>query len=161
MLINRIKRMTIAAAAAVLLASCGESEVTPVNPEPLPLGTGIWFLNTVDDSILGSTIATRTVGVAIERTVVDSGSLFVGSDGGYEQRYWLRIFVSGALDREETVIDLGTWSALGLGFTFTSSVRNRSFTITPVASNRLMSAEPMVFFAGAPITEGVYRRTRP
>ena len=97
----------------------------------------------------------------IERTVVDSGSLFVGIDGDYEQRYWLRIFVAGALDREETVIDLGTWDALGASFTFTSSVRSRQFTVTPALGDRLVSAEPMVFYSTAPTTEGIYRRTRP
>jgi hypothetical protein len=158
---DALKRILLVAFAAVVTVSCEDTGTGIVDPGPLPLGTGQWFLNTADDSVLGSTIAQRTVGVALERTVVDSGSLFINADGAYEQRYWLRIFVTDVLDREETVIDIGTWAAIGSSFTFTSSVRTRTFTVTPAIDDRLFTAEPMVFWADPPQTEGLYRRTRP
>jgi hypothetical protein len=156
--VKRIALMTLAAAA---IAACDATGTTTPPPGPSPLGAGTWYLNTVDDSALGSTIATRIVGVTEERTFADSGFLVVNVDGSYEQRYWLRVFVTGVLDRSETVIDLGNWIATDTGYVFVSSVRSRSFLIVPIDLANTASEEQMVFYQTAPTTFGLYRRTRP
>lgn len=153
-------RVTLLCATLAAGAACGENSV-PFNPDPVELGTGEWFLNTVDDSVLGSTIATRRVGVAEERTVVDSGWLSVDSYGEYEQRLWMRIYVNGVLDREETFIDIGSWTPVGDTNEFTSDVRARTFSVIARSSNRIESEERMLSWTDAPLTIGTYRRTRP
>lgn len=155
------KRIAVVLVAVAVVVSCGEGGLGPPPPGSLPLGTGLWYMNIADDSALSSTIATRSVGVAQERTQLDSAFLDVRVDGSYEQRYWLQTFVNGVLDRTETVIDLGTWRFTGVTYAFTSSVRARAFFVEPTITGRLESLETMVFFQDPPQTAGEYRRTRP
>lgn len=157
-----IMRIALALACAVAITSCEENGTTaPPLTGPLPIGTGFWYMNTADDSTLSTTIATRVVGVAQERTQLDSSFINIGADGTYEQRFWLQIFVTGVLDRRETVIDYGTWALSGDSYLFTSSVRERDFLVAPTINGRLQTLEPMVSFVDPPETAGDYRRTRP
>ncbi len=157
-----VKRIAVLLLGVGAILSCEVSTSTSPPPQgALPLATGFWFLHTADDSAVSATIAERTVGIALERTVVDSASLFIESDGSYEQRYWIRVFVTGVLDRSETVIDLGTWALNVDTYTFTSAVRTREFSVTPTVTGQLRTLERMVFWLDAPETTGIYHRTRP
>ncbi len=156
------RRLAHALLAVLLVAACDDrSSVVPTGPQPRPLGEGVWYLNTVDDSALGSVVASRFVGAAEETAVIDSGRLTVNAAGSYEQRYWIRYFITGALDRSDVVIDAGEWVQSAFGYTFVSQIRSRTFEIRVQADNRITSREPFVFYANAPLTEGGYRRTRP
>lgn len=159
---SSLPRLALALLFVGAVAAC-DSDETPVIglPEPSPLNDGFWYLHTANDSAPGDTIAARSVGIAPERTVLDSSRFFVNPYGEYEQRYWLRIFLQGVLDRSETVIDEGTWALVANQYVFTSSVRTRSFVVFPTPDGRLLTEEPMVFWDNAPMVEGVYRRTRP
>jgi len=161
MRLHAFKRIAVVLASAATIASCDDSGLAPVPPTSIPLGSGQWFLNTVNDSVLGSTVSTRIVGVTQERSVADSGWLSVNVDGSYEQRYWLRHFITNVLDRSETVIDVGTWTTTDSGYVFTSTVRTRAFLVLPVDLSNIRTEEPMVFYQDPPVTEGRYRRTRP
>ena len=161
MRLHAFKRIAVVLASAATIASCDDSGLAPLPPTSIPLGSGQWFLNTVNDSVLGSTVSTRIVGVAQERSVADSGWLSVNVDGSYEQRYWLRHFITNVLDRSETVIDVGTWTTTDSGYVFTSTVRTRAFLVLPVDLSNIRTEEPMVFYQDPPVTEGRYRRTRP
>lgn len=155
-------RLALALLVAGTVAACDSDESAVIGPpEPSPLNDGFWYLHTANDSAPGGTIASRSVGIAPERTVLDSSWFFVNPYGEYEQRYWLRIFVQGQLDRNETVIDEGTWALVNNQYVFSSSVRTRSFVVYPTPDGRLLTEEPMVYWPDAPLVEGVYRRTRP
>lgn len=161
MRLHPLKRITVVLAAVALLVSCGDGGIAPPPPGSIALGTGLWYMHAADDSALSTTISERTVGVALERTQLDSAYLDVRADGTYEQRYWLQIFVTGALDRTEVVIDQGTWSFTGVTYAFTSNVRARAFFVEPTIIGTIETLETMVFYTDPPETAGVYRRTRP
>lgn len=161
-------RRCIAVLAVALLAGCDEGTIAAgPGGGTLPLPEGYWYLNTANDSGLPSVISERIVGVALERTILDSAVLNVIDDGRWTQRYWYRVFVTGLLDRTEVVIDEGTWAQAPAGspdntYVLTSTVRARTAEVSfaPPATE-LRTIEPMLFFSGAPSVEGAYRRTRP
>jgi hypothetical protein len=162
MRLTALKRIALVLVSASAVMSCQEDATTaPPITGAFPIGTGYWYMNTVNDSAMGSVISTRIAGVAQEKTYLDSAWLLVGVDGTYEQRYWTRVFLTGLLDRKETVIDYGTWALAGDTYEFTSNVRERVFLIAPTINGRLRSLEPMVFYTDPPESEGEYRRTRP
>lgn len=155
-------------AAAAFAGACGES--APITNPPggsLPLPEGFWYLNAANDSALSATIGERTVGVALEESILDSASIFIGDDGTWRQRYWYRVFVTQALDRTEVVVDEGTWAAAPDGsppntYVLTSSLRGRTITVSFEApATELRSVERMLTFVDAPDVNGLYRRTRP
>lgn len=153
-------RLALALVAAGTFAACGDTTTAPVTG-PLPLGTGYWYMHFADDSALSTTIASRSVGVVVERTQLDSAVLRVLPDGSYEQRWWMQTFLNGAPDRTETVVDYGSWRLSGDAYAFTSEIREREFLVAPTINGRLQTLETMVFFQDPPETEGIYRRTPP
>lgn len=161
MRLDPLKRIAVMLATIAAAVSCADNGLAPLPPGSVPLDARRWYMNLADDSALSSTIATRSVGVAQERTQLDSAFLDVKIDGSYEQRYWLQIFVNGVLDRAETVIDFGTWRMSGASYAFTSSVRARVFSVETPVNGRLETLETMVFFQNPPETAGEYRHTRP
>ena len=146
---------------AVSFAACGDGGTAPIVNGPDSLVAATWYINTVGDSAPGATVAVRLIGAAQERTVLDSGQLYVSALGSYEQRYWLRVFVNGVLDRSETVVDQGSWSLGTDNYRFRSTIRTRDFFVTPASGGRLLSSEALVFYVGAPTSAVVYRSTRP
>ncbi|MND03528.1 hypothetical protein D3C83_233890 [compost metagenome] len=69
--------------------------------------------------------------------------------------------VTGSLDRQETVIDLGTWNSAGGQHNFTSNVRTRTFTWFTPSLGLVNSAERFATHVSAPENDAVYRLTRP
>lgn len=154
--------------AVAVLTACDEGTITSgPGGGTLPLPEGYWYLNTANDSGLPAVISERTVGVALERTILDSAVINVLDDGTWTQRYWYRVFVTGILDRTEVVVDQGTWAEAPAGspdntYLLTSTIRPRvsEVSFAPPATE-LLSVEPMLFYSNAPSVEGAYRRTRP
>lgn len=148
----------------VVALACGDgtgSSGPP--PTPGPLESGPWYLHTANGDPLPAKISERIVGVALEETFVDSARIDVDLNAGtWEQRYWIRVLVTGVLDRQEVVIDFGDY-AIGPGMTylFTSDVRTRSLVIGSVTSLSFVSTEPMLFYVDAPDVTGLYRTTPP
>lgn len=154
------------AALVVLLSTLGacdaENSASPVPIQPTTLPPGTWYMHAADDSTLPARIATRTVGVALEETFLDSARLVIAYNGLWSQRYWLRVNVSGLLDRTEVVLDEGIWGPpFSATYAFNSNVRTRTFSITVSDSTTIRTIEPMLFWTAAPTTSGVYRSTRP
>jgi hypothetical protein len=106
-------------------------------------------------------IARRFVGVTDEQTLVDSARIDIRQNGTWEQRYWLRVLHTGALDRAEFVLDQGAWTDDGFAMTFVSALRPRTFTMSATTLAEATSNEPMVFFTGAVNVTGTYRPTEP
>lgn len=161
------RRFTSSLAVLMFVVSgCGEDVgglVNPLPPAP-PISSGTYFLHTADSSTLPALISERIVWVALEETFLDSAQLTVDAGAGtWEQRYWLRIFITGVEDRREVVIDLGeyTVSTSTANFTFGSSVRDRTFAVASNSATQFTTSERMVFYANAPTITGVYRTTRP
>jgi hypothetical protein len=119
-------------------------------------------MHAADDDTLPAKISERIVGVALEATMLDSAQLMVNADLSYEQRYWIRVLVTGTLDRSDVVLDEGTFSPEGLGYRLTSNLRAREFTFVVPSLGNITSSEQMVFFANnPPITTGTYKLSHP
>lgn len=144
---------------ATLLAACGDTP--PITPPPgvTPLPAGTWHMRTANGLELPAEIARRFIGLVDEQTVLDSARLVVNADGTYEQRYWTRVFHIGVLDHSDVVIDFGSWVEADGANDFTSTTRDRKFTVTVNSTTQVTSNEPMVFFPGAVNVTGVYRTT--
>lgn len=156
----RARLLAGATLGALCLTGCGGEQVLlPTAPTPVVGPT--WFLHTANDTTLPARIAVRVIGVVGETTYLDSAQIALDSAGTYEERYWIRVFLAGTLDRADAVVDRGTWTASLGTYTLTSGLRTRTLTLTSPDSGRLVSAEPMVTYINAPLTAGVYRRTRP
>jgi len=153
-------RARIGAASLLLLAGCGGEQVLlPAGATPIVGPT--WFLHTVNDTTLPARIASRVIGVVVEQTYVDSAQIALDSAGTYEERYWIRVYLAGSLDRADAVADRGSWTQSLGTYTLTSGLRARTLTLTSPDSGRLVSTEPMASYINAPPTAGLYRRTRP
>lgn len=147
---------------AISLVSCGDPG--QINDPPGPpgyLNGGVWFMHTANDSTLPAVISTRTVGVALEQTILDSARLVVETDGSWVQRHWYRVLVTSTVDRVDAVYDIGSWVSAPNGYVFTSRVRPREFTITAPLVGVLESAEPILSYVGAPIVTGRYQLDHP
>lgn len=146
-----------------VLSSCdaGTGGTAPFATGAYPIVLPVWYMWYANDSTLPATISVRLIGVAQEETVLDSARLTVNRDGSYSQRYAYRVFVTGVLDRSDFVLDEGTWTVTGASYTFSSSVRSRTFSVTVPRAGELSSTEPMLFFSSAPITTGTYRLLPP
>ena len=155
-------RSTVGLLLGVILASGCDSSAAPTTvPQPGSLTEGTWYLHEANDSTLPATIATRFVGAALEETIVDSAQITVDGNGGWKQRYYLRILITGALDRSEVVLDEGQISEGGPGYTLASSARARAISVTIPVTGRMQTTEQMVFYTSAPTVSGLYRLTRP
>jgi len=158
-----MRRMLAMMFLAVALAACDEDAGTnpPPSPPGVPLTQGLWHMHKANDVDLPAEIARRFVGVVDEQTMLDSARLTVLSNGTWQQRYWLRVLHLGALDRDELVIDEGTWVVEETTNRFTSTLRARTFTVLASSSSLITSTEPMVFFPDPPDVIGVYRKFPP
>lgn len=159
----RSRHLLLAALMSTGLAACGESGTT--NPPPgggAPLVPATWHMHTADGEALPAVISERIVGVAQERTMLDSSILVINDDFTYEQRYWIRVLVTGNLDRSEMVFDEGTYAPEGLGYRVISDLRAREFSFVVPTIGDITTTEQMLFFANAPpLTTGTYRLSRP
>jgi len=152
--------------ALILTAGIGACEAGGITTTPPttggPLIPGTWYMHTADGDTLPAKISERIVGVALEATMLDSAQLVVNADLSYEQRYWIRVLVTGTLDRSDVVLDEGTFGSEGLGFRLTSSLRAREFTFVVPSLGNITTSEQMVFFANnPPITTGTYKLSHP
>jgi hypothetical protein len=155
-------RSTVGLLLGVMLASACDSSAAPTStPQPGSLTEGTWYLHEANDSTLPATIATRFVGAALEETSLDSAQITIDGNGGWKQRYYLRILITGTLDRTEVVLDEGQFSDVGAGYTLSSSARSRAISVTVPLTGRMQTTEQMVFYTGAPTVSGLYRLTRP
>ena len=153
-------RALAGAASLLLLAGCGGEQVLlPTAPTPIVGPT--WYLHTANDTTLPTRIASRVIGVVVEETYLDSAQIALDSAGTYEERYWIRVYLAGGLDRADAVVDRGTWTESLGTYRLTSGLRARALTLTSPDSGRLVSTEPMASYLTAPPTAGLYRRTRP
>lgn len=158
----RSRRVLFAVILAVGLAACEDGGGTTTPPTPGgPLIPGTWYMHTADGDTLPAKISERIVGVALEATMLDSAQLVVNADLSYEQRYWIRVLVTGTLDRSDVVLDEGNFASEGLGYRLTSSLRAREFTLVVPSLGNITTSEQMVFFANnPPITTGTYKLSR-
>ena len=159
------RRFTLVFAFCWSLSACdGGGTLAPVpsgTPTNRPLIPATYYMHTADGEALSAEISNRFIGVSPETTILDSARLLVSGNNTYQQRYWYRVMITGTLDRSELVIDEGSWRAAQVGYVFTSTLRNRTFGVTVPSLGTILSSEQMVFFNGAPLTEGFYRLTRP
>ncbi len=159
----RSRRVLFAVILAVGLAACEDTGI--ITPPPTtggPLIPGTWYMHSADGDALPAKISERIVGVALEATMLDSAQLMVNADLSYEQRYWIRVLVTGTLDRSDVVLDEGNFASERLGFRLTSSLRAREFTFVVPSLGNITSSEQMVFFANnPPITTGTYKLSHP
>jgi len=163
--------MTILRATSLVLAVSLLAGVSACNPSTEPIAppgtggtlyTGSWYMHEANGDPLPAIISERVVGVAVEKTVLDSSILVLNTDDTYEQRYWTRVLVTETLDRSDFVIDQGTYAAEGLGYRFTSNFRAREFTMLIPTIGFVETTEQMLYLAGAPrLTLGTYRLSRP
>ncbi len=159
-----VRPLGVALAVLLLASGCGEDDV--VAPPPpgggFPLTLGTWHMHAVNDTALPARVAVRFVGVTVEESFVDSAQLSVDPfEQTYVQRYWLRVNHTGVLDRQEFVYDEGSFVPSAGGYTFASSTRVRTFSVTVPAVGQVTTTEPMVFFVGATPVTGTYRLSRP
>lgn len=155
-------RLLLAAAVVALVACDADSIITPPPTSGGPLIAATYYMHQADDSTLAATISTRIAGVTQETTVLDSAQLTVNADSSYQERYWVRILLNGALDRRETIVDIGKISIEGFGYRLTSDVREREFTMVVVSIGNLTTFEQMVFYElDPPVTTGKYKGTHP
>lgn len=159
----RSRRALFAVILAVGLAACEDGSITTTPPTTGgPLIPGTWYMHAADGDTLPAKISERIVGVALEATMLDSAQLMVNADLSYEQRYWIRVLVTGTLDRSDVVLDEGNFAPEGLGYRLTSSLRTREFTFVVPSLGNITSSEQMVFFANnPPITTGTYKLSHP
>lgn len=143
------------------VAGCDSDAAPTTVPQPGSLTEGTWYLHEANDSTLPATIATRIVGAALEQTALDSAQISIDGNGGWKQRFYLRILIAGSLDRSEVVLDEGQFSDVGAGYTLASSVRPRAISVSVPVTGRMETTEQMVFYTGAPTISGLYRLTRP
>ena len=142
------------------LACTGEQVLLPATPPTVAGAT--WYLHTVNDTTLPATISARGIGVVLEQIILDSAAITVDTTGRWEQRAWMRVFLSGVLDRTETLVDQGTWIAAADAYTLTSTVRApRTIALIALDSSTIRTAERFPSHLTAPLTTGTYRRTRP
>lgn len=146
---------------ALSVAACDEDTGTTPPPVDVPLPPGTWFMHSANGLALPAEISRRFVGLVDEQTILDSARFTITGLGDWEQRYWTRVLHIGVLDRRELVIDEGTWASAGGINTFTSTLRGRTFGITVIDDDEIVSDEPMVFFPNAINVTGVYRTTPP
>ena len=155
---RRLPRLALVS--VLLAAACGGDQVLlPTTPTPVVGPT--WYLQAANDTTLPARIAARVIGVVTEATYLDSAQIALDSAGTYEQRYWIRVYLSGTLDRADAVVDRGTWTASLGTYTLTSGLRTRALALTAPDSGRLVSSEPFITYLTAPLTAGRYGRTRP
>ena len=159
----RSRRLLLAVILLAGVAACSDQGTIIVPPSTGgPLIPGTWYLHTANGDTLPAKISERIVGVATETTRLDSARLLVNSDLTYEQRFWIRVFVTGVLDRTEVVTDNGTFGSEGRGFRLTSSLRARDFTMVVPSLGSLTTTEQMLFFVNnPPMTTGAYKLSRP
>lgn len=163
MTLLRTRQLLLAFLLPAAIAACGDSGAVttpPVTGGPLIPGT--WYMHFANGDTLPAKISERVVGVALESTMLDSAQLVINSDLTYSQRYWMRVLVTGTLDRSDVVIDNGTFGAEALGFRLTSSLRARAFFMEVPSLGSLTTTEQMVFFVNAPpLTTGAYKLSHP
>ncbi len=157
------KRPLVLLALGLAAVACGDAAGPggPGSGGPGPLTAGLWTLREIGDSTLSATAATRTIGISTEATIVDSSKLEIEIDGSYSQRYWTRVLIDGQLDRQEVVLDLGSWALGGGGYQFTSEVRTRAFVVIPISGGRLQTNEAFATWIGAPSNTAIYRLATP
>lgn len=159
----RARPLLLVVALLAGISACNPS-TEPITPPGTggTLYTGTWHMHEADGEPLPAVISERIVGVAVEKTVLDSSILLLNTDNTYEQRYWTRVLVTETLDRSDFVIDQGTYVAEGLGYRFSSNFRARQFTMVVPAIGFLETTEQMLYLAGTTrLTVGTYRLTRP
>lgn len=156
-------RRLFPAALLVVAVACGDVTAPGVPVlEPKELTSGTWYMHSADGEDLPAKISERNVGVALEETFVDSARLVVSVNGVWRQSYWIRVNVSGNLDREELITDEGIWGPpFSAVYGFTSSIRARAFSVTVVSDDEITSSEKLLFYVGASAVTGVYRTARP
>lgn len=153
---------TFIAALCSILAACDSNGTSTSPPIGGLLSPGTWYMHQADTLPLPAEISVRTVGVAQERTLLDSAVLVINTDLSYEQRYWTRTLVTGVLDRTDAVVDYGTLAGTPGGYTLSSSIRQREFLLTVPVTGQVTTFEQMLFFASdTVITQGTYRPIRP
>jgi len=155
-----IRRSLALLLCAAGLACTGEQVLLPTTP-PTVAGT-TWYLHAVNDTTLPATVSARGIGVVLEQIVLDSAAITIDTTGRWEQRAWMRVFLSGVLDRTETLVDQGTWTAAADTYTLTSAVRApRTVALIALDASTVRTAERFPSHLTAPLTTGTYRRTRP
>jgi hypothetical protein len=156
------RNAVLAIALIAMATSCGpDSIATPPATTPGPLIPSDWYMHEANGSALPTAIADRFIGISPEQTMLDSAILTIRADNTYREVYWLRILISGQLDRSDFVADEGTIAVSGTAYLFTSTTRSRSISVTVPSLETVLTVEPMVFFNGAPLTYGTYKLTRP
>lgn len=118
-------------------------------------------MHTANGTNLPAQISDRFIGVSPERTFLDSARILINSNGQYQQLYWIRVLISGNVDRTEVVLDEGIWTTFGGSNSFRSFLRNRAINVVFPTAARLESTEQMLYWSGAPLVSGVYLLTRP
>jgi hypothetical protein len=139
---------------------CGDELPTGI-VAPTVLRPGTWYLHQANAEALPALIAERTVGIAIEKTYLDSATITVATDGTWEQKVYLSVLVTDVLDREELMFDRGAWEKLTFGYGFTSTLRTRSFTATIPFVTLLSTTESVLSWTSAPGVTGQYYQTPP
>lgn len=142
--------------------SCGGGNSAPSGPPvQLPVSSGTWYLHTANSLALPAAISDRFIGVSPEQTLLDSARLLVNSNGSYQQILWMRVMINGSLDRAEVVLDEGVWSTFAGQNSFHSTVRQRLINASSPTPDVIATSEQVLFWTGAPLISGVYRRSRP
>lgn len=147
---------------AVTLAACGE-ETGPTPPTgPQPLTSGTYHMQTANTLELPAKIAERFISVTFEETILDESTLVIDDAAAqWSQTYTTRVFHNALLDRTEVIVDEGTIAQEGNIFVFSSTLRTREFSVTPVSTTAVRTIEPMVFFPGAIDVQGEYSTAAP
>lgn len=116
----------------------------PVIPGPGAVVPGTWYMHAANGTNLPAVISDRFIGISPEQTFLDSARLLISTDGSYKQRYWIRILITGSLDREEVVLDEGFWTSFGDDNRFRSFVRDRTLSVGFPAPGRVRTSEQLL-----------------
>lgn len=158
---HRLRPLLCALACASLSVACEEGGLSQPPVAPGVLIPATWYLHQADTARVPALISSRFIGVALERTFVDSASIEIRVDSTYTQRYWIRVLLNDSLDRSEVEIDEGDISVGSGDFAFTSRLRPRTFRFRVVSIASVSTTEAFAPYIGAPLNTGQYRLTRP
>jgi hypothetical protein len=151
-------RRTLLALAALAVLGCSDSEAVGIPaPQPVTFEPGTWALVSANGLELPASISTRSISFVQEEVLLDSARIEIAGNGFYEQYLYLSVLHDGTVDRSEVVFDRGRWGPpFAATYAFNSTIRTRVFSVVP-RGNQIETAEPVLYFVGAPLVTGLYR----
>lgn len=160
-MLTQSRRVLLSFAALGVLGCSDSGAVGIPAPQPVTFAPGTWTLVSANGLDLPASISTRSISFVEEEVLLDSARLEIAQNGFYEQYLYLTVTHDGTVDRTEVVFDRGTWGPpFSATYVFNSTIRTRVFSLVP-RGDQIETAEPVLYFVGAPLVTGRYRLRTP